>query len=148
MVSYCGRRQFSLSLIAVAAVRLNHSDAPLAMEIVMTKQDDEWRAQVRLLNDQFRVRGLGLGSFMHTDGVHERGPQFVLAAVLAVRSFSDFTVNNDPYREHDFGAFEIDGEKLFFKIDYYDLKLEAHSPDAADAVVTHRVLTIMLANEY
>jgi len=35
-----------------------------------------------------------------------------------------------------------------FKIDYYDRSLHAHSPDASDADVTSRVLTIMLASEY
>ena len=85
---------------------------------------------------------------MHTDGVHDRGPAFVLATVNAVRAFSDFGPNNDPYGEHDFGAFEIDGERLFFKLDYYNLTLDGGSPDPADPAVTHRVLTIMLASEY
>lgn len=38
------------------------------------------------------------------------------------------------------------GERLFFKLDYHSL--QADSPNAADAAVTHRVLTIMLASEY
>lgn len=54
----------------------------------------------------------------------------------------------DPHSEHDFGAFTLHGERLFFKIDYYDLGLTAHSPDPADPAVTQRVLTIMLASEY
>jgi hypothetical protein len=49
------------------------------------------------------------------------------------------------YGEHDFGALEIEGERLFFKIDYYDQSLSAHSPDPADETLTKRVLTIMLA---
>jgi hypothetical protein len=31
--------------------------------------------------------------------------------------------NNDPYGEHDFGSFELAGEKFFWKIDYYDFAL-------------------------
>jgi hypothetical protein len=118
------------------------------MEMIMDKQGSERVAHIRRLNDQFRCYGIGRGSMMHTDGVHKRGPAFVLAAVNAVRCFNDFGPNNDPYGEHDFGAFEIDGERLFFKLDYYNLTLDAGSPDPGDESVTHRVLTIMFASEY
>jgi hypothetical protein len=118
------------------------------MEMDMAKQSDDKQATIRRLNDQFRVHGIGRGSLMHTDGVHDRGPAFVLAAISAVRAFSDFGPNNDPYGEHDFGAFDIEGERLFFKLDYYNLTLDGGSPDPADPAVTHRVLTIMLASEY
>ncbi|MGZ5042816.1 MAG: DUF3768 domain-containing protein, partial [Usitatibacter sp.] len=50
--------------------------------------------------------------------------------------------------EHDFGSFEAEGEKIFFKIDYFDRTLTHHSPDPADPAVTERVITIMLAEEY
>jgi hypothetical protein len=66
----------------------------------------------------------------------------------AVAKFDTFDESNDPYGEHDFGALEIEGERLFWKIDYYDRNLSAHSPDPADPSVTTRVLTIMLADEY
>ena len=66
----------------------------------------------------------------------------------AVREFDAFTVDNDPYGEHDFGKIEIGGEVIFWKFDYYDLKYTYASPDAADETVTVRVLTIMLASEY
>jgi hypothetical protein len=59
-----------------------------------------------------------------------------------------FTNDNDPYGEHDFGAFDVDGARLFWKIDYYDRSLSGGSPDPTDPAVTCRVLTIMLAWEY
>jgi hypothetical protein len=118
------------------------------MESVMDTQSTEYRARVRALNDQFRRHGIGLGSFMHTDGVHEKGQAFVQGVLVAVRDFDAFSTDNDPYGEHDFGAFDYEGERLFFKIDYYDLALQAHSPDPVDPAVTHRVLTIMFASEY
>jgi hypothetical protein len=111
----------------------------------MTKEDVAIIAQC---NDAFRVSSVGRGNWCVTAGVQANGPDFVQAAVSAVRQFTAFTADNDPYGEHDFGAVTVLGERLFFKIDYYDLTLRAHSPNAADAAVTHRVLTIMLANEY
>ncbi len=39
-------------------------------------------------------------------------------------------------------------EHLLFKIDYYTRDLSAHSLDLAEASVTTRLLTIMLAQEY
>jgi hypothetical protein len=33
-------------------------------------------------------------------------------------AFDTFTNDNDPHRERDFGSFDLDGEKLFWKIDY------------------------------
>jgi hypothetical protein len=43
---------------------------------------------------------------------------------------------------------EVEGERIIFKIDYYDCTMSRHSPDAADPERTERVLTIMLASEY
>ena len=68
--------------------------------------------------------------------------------LLAVQSFSDFTKDNDPYGEHDFGSFELEGERYFFKIDYYAPDLDGGSEDPADSANTTRVLTIMRADEY
>ena len=56
--------------------------------------------------------------------------------------------NNDPYSEHDFGAFEHAGERFFFKIDTYadaSLTYGAEDPLGPGAV---RVLTLMLASDY
>ena len=105
------------------------------------------RAVVRDLNDRFRQFGQGNGMPVCTVGVRERGDDFTLKAVEAVQAFSDFSEENDPWGEHDFGAVEIDGEKLFWKIDYYDRSLTMHSPNPANDGVTRRVLTIMLAAE-
>ncbi|MCP4367133.1 MAG: DUF3768 domain-containing protein [Deltaproteobacteria bacterium] len=65
-----------------------------------------------------------------------------------VELFNDFNEGNDPYGEHDFGAIDHNGEKVFWKIDYYDPELKYGSEDPADPEQTARVITIMLANEY
>ena len=64
------------------------------------------------------------------------------------RQFSAFTPRNDPHGEHDFGNFEIAGQKFFWKIDYYDERMEFGSENPNDPGQTTRVLTIMLASEY
>ena len=101
--------------------------------------------RIRALNDAFRQTLTG-GKFLVTRGVmaNDQVPR-VLAAVTA---FDAFTMDNDPHDEHDFGAFEVDGVRHFWKIDYYALDEQHGSPDPADPAVTVRVLTIMLADEY
>jgi hypothetical protein len=56
--------------------------------------------------------------------------------------------DNGPYDEHDFGAFDHASEKIFWKIDYYDADLTHGSENPADPIITTRVLTVMLAEEY
>lgn len=99
------------------------------------------------LNDQFRTTFVG-GSVMITDGVQSRGPDFIREALAAVRGFTDFNEDNDPYAEHDFGTVTVQNEKLFFKIDYYDLTKQYGSEDPSDPAITARVLTLMLGREY
>ena len=116
--------------------------------LVWKRVDGEPRGAIRDLNDKFRRTGLGNGTVVITRGVQCQGPDFVQAAFQAVRSFDAFSEENDAWGEHDFGAVEIDGEKLFWKLDYYDPSLTVGSENPANEAVTHRVLTIMLACEY
>jgi hypothetical protein len=102
-------------------------------------------AKIRALNDQFRKTFIG-GKVVVTRGISQRPD---LPSILEkVRAFDQFTEDNDPHREHDFGNLEVEEEVLFFRIDYYSLDLDSGSPDPADEAVTARVLTIMLASEY
>jgi hypothetical protein len=116
------------------------------METVMTTTTTTSASAIARLNDCFR-RHPGPG-WMVTASVNAKGPIFVLAATSAVRAFDAFADDNDPHGERDFGSFEVGGERLFWKIDYYDQDLRYGSPDPADPAVTRRVLTIMLASEY
>lgn len=83
-----------------------------------------------------------------TASLKAKDTEFLLRVQQSVASFDQFNHDNDPHGEHDFGAFEIDGEKLFWKVDYFDIELQRHSPDPANPAITHRVLTIMFASEY
>lgn len=102
---------------------------------------------IRELNDQLRQHSTG-GSAVITAGVAALGREAVDRIVRAIAVFDDFSNANDPYEEHDFGSLDVDGETIFFKIDYYDKSFSCLSPDPADPAVTERVITVMLANEY
>ena len=102
--------------------------------------------RISALNDQLRRTGTG-GRVVLTAGIAALPPEAMAAVVLAVQVFEGFTPDNDPHGEHDFGLLDAAGERVMFKIDYYDLALAMHSPDAANPEVTIRVLTIMLASD-
>jgi hypothetical protein len=103
--------------------------------------------RVRALNDAFR-RSFSGGRVMMTAGVNALPPDALAEALRKVRAFDDFTNDNDPHGEHDFGAFEVAGERFFWKLEYYDRAMEFGSEDPSDPAQTTRVLTIMLADEY
>ncbi len=106
---------------------------------------DKQTSRIRALNDALR-KDPKRGLWLITSRV-ESHP--ALADIVeVVRSFCTFSEVNDPFHEHDFGAFEFDNEKYFWKIDYYDLTLTMASPDPSDEELTQRVLTIMHASEY
>lgn len=104
--------------------------------------------KIRRLNDCFRRSMAFGGTVLLTPGVSCLAPERLAELLQAVRSFGAFTPDNDPHGEHDFGAIELVPTTYFFKIDYYDLSKTAGSPDPADLSVTHRVLTVMRADEY
>jgi len=97
------------------------------------------------LNDAFRTTLCG-GQLMLTRGI--AGRPDAKAILKAVQFYNKFDTGSDPHQEHDFGAIECGGDKIFWKIDYYDKSLQYGSPDASDPALTTRVLTVMLAEEY
>jgi hypothetical protein len=103
--------------------------------------------RIRALNDDLRQHLIG-GSAVITPGIAALGRAAIDRIVKTIAVYDAFCHADDPYGEHDFGAFEADGKTIFFKIDYYDKALLGHSPDPADSSVTERVITIMLADEY
>ena len=97
-------------------------------------------AEIAKINDEFRK----VEMMTATKGV--LGLPNVLGLIRAVRNYDKFSEDNDPYGEHDFGSLDWDGQKIFWKIDYYDPAFKGWcdplSPDC------ERVLTVMLAEEY
>lgn len=102
---------------------------------------------VRALNDRLRCHGQG-GTLAVTAGVIALGRNALPAILTAVRQFTAFNPDNDPHGEHDFGSIDWRGTRLLWKIDYCDRDLLFGSPNPADAEVTTRVLTILLASEW
>ncbi len=106
--------------------------------------------RTRELNDQCRQ---AWGVYPNTKVVFTVGVRALdgdRISVLAerVQTFNIFTEANDPHGEHDFGAFDFDGEKIFWKFDYYTPDLKGGSAEPWNPKKTCRVLTILLASEY
>ena len=72
--------------------------------------------KIRALNDGFR-RSLSGGKVMMTAGIAALPDNAREVVLEEVRKFEAFTSDNDPHGEHDFGSFEVDGRKIFWKID-------------------------------
>ena len=105
------------------------------------------------LNDRFRSSPIPAGvpgMKVITHGVATLGDVACTEIWQAVQAFSDFTEDNDPYGEHDFGAFDHkDAGKVFWKIDTFsDEKCQWGAEHPDDPTRSFRVLTVMLAEEY
>ena len=107
-----------------------------------TKALNETSAKIAALNDEHRRSMQGCTVSRGIVAMHEKANE----VFVAVRDYTDFSEDNDPYGEHDFGSLKVADQKVFWKIDYYDENLERWC-DPLDPNC-HRVLTIMLAEEY
>src|SRR5262249_41900605 len=87
---------------------------------ILSEQSSEGKkmcsnSRIRELNDGFRSALHG-GELVLTTGVTARPLAEVADIIELVRRFSDFTPDNDPYGEHDFGTVEYARERFFWKI--------------------------------
>ncbi len=120
----------------------------------MTDQDPK-TATIRSQNDLFRASKLAgkhtdlKGQVIMTQGIAALEPEDQQDVLLKVSCFDQFSEDNDPHGEHDFGQIIAPtGDKVFWKMDYYAADMMHGSENPADPIQTHRVLTIMLASEY
>ena len=104
-------------------------------------------SEIALQNDNFR-KHLSQGTLVLTQGIRSNTKEDLEAIITKVRTFDNFDENNDPYNEHDFGAFDYKGKRIFWKIDYYDREFLYLSPDVSNPRLTNKVLTVMYAEEY
>ena len=116
-----------------------------------------YRERVAMLNDHLRanldspapnivVMTQGILAMVDSNPVLAMARQMELMFIVA--KYSDFSEDNNPVGERDFGVFEWRETRCYWKIDYYDRQTEWGSPDPADPAVTCRVLTILRADEY
>ncbi|WP_282063647.1 DUF3768 domain-containing protein [Roseobacter litoralis] len=109
-------------------------------------------------NDAFRkLACLGIapdqpiaGNMHVTRSLAEAEDGLMAEAVKATGEFDVFEPENDPDGCHDFGAVDIRGQKVFWKIDLYeadsDFRCGAETPD--NPATTLCVLTIMMASDW
>ena len=108
------------------------------------------KEKIRTDNDQFRknIRSFSRdikGRVVLTASVSEAIDRELI--IEKVIEFDNFSADNDPHGEHDFGSFNLGETKYFFKIDYYeDYNLEYGVDPHEDE--PFRVLTIMEASDY
>ena len=88
---------------------------------------DTTTSKIAELNDRFRKAtgsrdpaGISLGKKVMTSGIRDLGLIVAVEIAERVAAFDSFTGDNDPHGEHDFGSFDYDGSRIFWKIDYYD----------------------------
>jgi Protein of unknown function (DUF3768) len=106
---------------------------------------DTTTKKIAELNDLCRTAMGIAGKLFQTAGIDALPLADQSAIREKVETFNSFTPDNDPQGERDFGAFEHNGERIFWKIDYYARDMQHGSEDPKQTV---RVLTIMLASEY
>jgi hypothetical protein len=104
-------------------------------------------AKIAALNDHLRQTFSG-GKVLMTSTVAALEPLARAEVLTKVREFADFNPDNDPHEERDFGVVTVEGERYFFKVDYYDLTMSFGSDDPSDPAVTTRVLTIGHVSDY
>lgn len=115
---------------------------------IIAAQNDAFRSQAGLTDAPMLGETPIPGIVLMTPGI--QGMSLIAQAEILrrVRRFAGWTPENDPHGEHDFGAFTYQGERIYFKIDYYDPDLTYGSENPADLSQTRRVLTVMTAQEY
>lgn len=102
---------------------------------------------IATLNDNFR-RSFINGEVLLSAGIAAMSSEDKANIISMVQNFNDFTPSNDVYGEHDFLSIDYKCNKIFAKIDYYDLNYEFMSENPANPDITNRVLTILLSCEY
>lgn len=102
--------------------------------MTISQKNDELRLSIPFVQKPHR--------FMMSKGVACLDDDKLLRLIKLFKNFKDFGPHNDPHGEREFINLDLDGEKFFLKIDYFDDDFQYYREDG------NRVLLIMFANEY
>jgi hypothetical protein len=108
---------------------------------MLVELDRKKMAEIARRNDIARKLGLGVTI---TNGAAKLPD--IEGLLRNVRSYNNFTEKNDPYEAHDMGFFEWRGERVIWKIDYYNETLTCFEDPISDTC--KRIITVMIAKEY
>lgn len=112
----------------------------------IAEQNDWLRANIHAPGTNRIVMTAGVADLIGDTSLF-RGFRKRAELMRTVRDYDAFGPDIDPHGERDMGAFEFEGARLYWKIDYYSADLSAGSENPADPFVTTRVLTIMRVEE-
>ncbi len=118
---------------------------PATEAATIAAQNDAFRKSIMFFND---TEDTPKGQFVMTSGVSAMGSDARLSATRQVAAFEAFTPDNDPHGWHEFGAVEVFGTTIWFKVDLYDVNYEMGSDAPTDLEQTRHVLTLLLPSEY
>ncbi len=97
--------------------------------------------KIAMINDMFRLSGLGV---VLAGGV--RSVRDINGLLRAVKNYSKFNEDNNPWGERDYGSLDWYGDRIIWKIDYYDQSLTYWEDPLS--LKCRRILTVMLAEDY
>ncbi len=103
--------------------------------------DNVKESEIARKNDVFRKLGFGVTMTIGASTLPD-----ITGLMQHIRAYNEFTEDNDPYHEHDFGSLVWSGQKVFWKIDYYNKTLDAWEDPLSNKC--QRIMTVMLAEEY
>ena len=107
----------------------------MTTEIKSTQTD-----RIRTFNDELR-KNFSYRHAVMTIGIAALGAEAVARIVKAVEVYDEFRRANDPYKEHDFGSFEIEGHASFSKLTI-DPTLTPALLDLSDSAVTRASMAV------
>lgn len=116
-------------------------------------------ARIAAQNDRFRRHmcahaahppgGRLRGTLVFTRAVAARGTLFRLWCMTRIAAQDVFPPESDPDGWHDFGAVEVWGETVWWKVDLYaDEGMTWGSERPDDPAQTYRLLTVMLPSDW
>lgn len=115
----------------------------------VTEQNDRFRRSIPSRPPGAPLPGGLQGRVVFTRTVAARGMLFQLLALLEIAAVSVFEAEDDPDGRHDFGTVEVQGSRVWFKIDLFsDENMTRGSERPDDPAHTYRVMTVLFPSDW